>query len=162
MIIGLRILALIIDCVICFFSILFLLFPLGDVFTFVSNIGSGIQGFFLLPLWFALIVIWPFLYFGATTGLWGKTPGKFICRLYVVDTLNRRPGLWRGLGRETLKILAVTSSIGAIIAFIQLLCQGTTWYDNICGTDVHFKPYIRLTKTQRNYRKYTSNQQHRL
>ena len=159
MIIGLRILALIIDCVICFFSIPLFISATGWAFEYLSNIGSGFHTLFLLPLWFALIVVSPFLYFGVTTGLWGKTPGKFICRLYVVDADNNRPGLWRGLGRETLKILAMACSIGALIAFFQIFYQGVTWYDSICGTQVHFKPYVRSTKTQKKYRKYMKDQQ---
>ena len=159
MIIGLRILALIIDCVICFFSIPLFAAATGWLVEYLSNIGSGLQGLFLMPLWFALIVISPFLYFGVTTGLWGRTPGKFICRLYVVDADDKRPGLWRGLGRETLKILAITCSIGAIIAFFQLYSQGITWYDSLCRTQVYFKPYIRSTRTQRQFRKYFKDRQ---
>jgi uncharacterized RDD family membrane protein YckC len=159
MIIGLRILALIIDCVICFYSIPLFVTATGWLVEYLSNIGSGVQTFLLIPLWFALIVVSPFLYFGVTTGLWGKTPGKFICRLYVVDTDDKRPGLWRGLARETLKILAITFSIGAIIAFFQLYSQGITWYDSICHTQVHFKPYVRSTRTQRKFRKYFKDQQ---
>jgi len=159
MVIGLRILALIIDCAICLGLLPLFISATGYAVEFLSNIGSGIQALFLLPLWFALIIVSPFLYFGITTGLWGRTPGKFICRLYVVDANNSRPGLWRGLGRETLKILAIACSIGAIIAFFQMLYHDVTWYDSVCGTQVHFKPYVRLTKTQKKYRKYMKEQQ---
>ncbi len=159
MVIGLRILALIIDCTICFFSIPLFLFATTWLFNLFSNIGSGIIGLLLVPIFFASFVVWPFLYFGATTGLWGKTPGKFICRLHVVNIYDRRPGFWRGLGRETLKLLAISCSIGAFIALFQIIYQGTTWYDNLCGTQVYFKPYVRSTKTQRNFRKYMKEQE---
>ena len=63
------------------------------------------------------------------------------------------PGLWRGLGREALKILAVGNAIGAFIAMIQLILVGFTWYEQLCRTAIEFKPYVRLTKTQKKFRK---------
>ncbi|MHC4461655.1 MAG: RDD family protein [Planctomycetota bacterium] len=147
--IGLRILALIIDCVLCFFSIPVVFYATG----WIINV-SGELSIFLLPLWFALLVAWPFLYFGATTGLWGKTPGKFVCRLYVTDVNGNRPGFWRGLGREVLKLLSIGSVFGVLFCIFQILYQGTVWYDHLCGTEVCFKPYVRLTETQKRYRQY--------
>ena len=118
----------------------------------------GIISIFLLPFFFAILIVWPFLFFGLFTGLWGKTPVKFFCRLKVIYGDEDKPGLWRGLGRETVKLLAITSSIGALFALYQVLYQGISWYDNICGTEVQFQPYIRLTKTQKRYRKFMKEQ----
>lgn len=152
--IGLRILATIIDCVICFYSMPLLFIVGGWIIE-----RSGAVGLFLVPVFFVLFFVWPFLYFGVFTGLWGKTPGKFICRLSVVYGSEDKPGLWRGLGRETLKLFAIGSSFGAIFALYQVLTQGTSWYDSMCGTQVQFKPYRRLTKTQKNYRQYMKEQE---
>lgn len=146
--ISLRILALMIDCSICF--VLVPAITYGGLRVIAQ---SGLLALFLVPIWLALFFVWPFLYFGLFTAFWGKTPGKFLCRLYVTDLAGRRPGLWRGLCREALRILAVCSGIGAIISLIQLIYQRTTWYDQLCSTVVRYRPLIRLTKTQKNYRR---------
>ena len=147
--IGLRLLAFIIDCPLCFFSIPLVMISTGWVLE-----RSGPFAWLLIPLWFALFIAWPFIYFGVSTGLWGRTPGKWICRLKVVSQRDEPPGLWRGLGRETLKLLAVGSGIGAMLCIFQILDQGTTWYDQLCSTHVTFTPRVRLTKTQRHFRKH--------
>ncbi len=152
MIVGLRILALVIDCAVCFYTMPVLFFGIGWL---MENTGSW--GLLVIPLAFVLFIVWPFAYFGVTTGLWGKTPGKFICRLNVVY-VGGRPGLWRGLGRETLKLLAVGSGIGAMLTLFQIIYYDQTWYDQICGTGVNFTPYRRPTATQRRYRKFMKEQ----
>jgi hypothetical protein len=90
--------------------------------------------------------------------LWGKTPGKFICRLQVVYAGNK-PGLWRALSRETLKLLAIGTGIGALLCAFQIAHQGATWYDHICGTDVQFRPRAHLSKTQKQFRQYMKEQE---
>jgi len=146
--IGLRFLAFIIDVTVCF-----TLTPL--LFTAVGKLGEfeGVLGLLMLPVVFAMFVVWPFLYFGVPTGLWGRTPGKWICRVKVLDDFGNPPGLWRGLGREALKLLAVACQIGAIFCVYQLLTHGITWYDQLCKTRVEFTPWVRLTATQKNFRK---------
>ena len=151
--VGLRALALIIDLPICFFSIPIVLSGTGWIVE-----KSGSLALLFVPFWFALLIAWPFLYFGLTTGLWGKTPGKFICRLEVVYA-GKRPGIWRALGRETLKLLAIGTGIGALLCAFQIAYQGTTWYDQICGTVVQLRPYVRLTKTQKQFRQYMKEQE---
>lgn len=146
--IGLRFLAFIIDCPLCFFSIPLVFSATGWVLE-----HAGPFSWLLIPLWFAAFFAWPFFYFGVLTGIWGRTPGRWICRLKVTDGTGQPPGLWRGLGRETLKLLAVGSGIGAMLCVFQVLYQGTTWYDQICGTRVEYTPWVRLTATQRNFRK---------
>ncbi len=152
MIVGLRILALVIDGTVCFCTIPLLFLGLGWL---MENTGSW--GLLFIPLAFVLFIVWPVAYFGVTTGLWGKTPGKFICRLKVVY-VGGRPGLWRGLGRETLKLLAIGSGIGAMFTLFQVIYYGQTSYDRICGTQVNFTPYRRLTATQRRYRHFMKEQ----
>ena len=154
MVIGFRFLAFVVDCPLCFFSI----FAMVHVTGWLVEKSGGL-GIFLIPLWFALFMAWPFLYFGVPTGLWGKTPGKFLCRLEVSYADGRRPGLCRGLGREALKLLSIACMFGAIICIFQILYQGATWYDHICGTDVNFRPYVRLTGTQKRFRQYMKEQE---
>jgi len=151
-VIGLRILALIIDCCVCVFSIL----GFVHVREWVSG-GSEEVGFIFILLWFMFFALWPFVYFGVPTGLWGGTLGKLLCRLEVRYSEGGRPGISRGLGRETLKLLSIFSVFGVFFCAFQILCQGTTWYDTICGTRVEFKPRVRLTKTQKRFRQYMKN-----
>ncbi|MHC4073940.1 MAG: RDD family protein [Planctomycetota bacterium] len=151
--VGLRALALIIDLPICFFSIPLVLSGTGWIVE-----KSGSWALLFVPFWFALLIAWPFLYFGLTTGLWGKTPGKFICRLEVVYA-GKRPGILRALGRETLKLLAIGTGIGALLCAFQITYQGTTWYDQICRTVVQIRPYVRQTGTQKKFRQYMKEQE---
>ena len=148
MIVGLRFLAFIIDCPLCFVSMLLFFNATGWVME-----HSGPFGLLLIPLCFAAFFAWPFVYFGVLTGIWGRTPGRWICRLKVTHMNGQPPGLWRGLGRETLKLLALASGIGAMLCFFQVMYQGITWYDQICETQVEHTPWVRLTATQRNFRK---------
>jgi uncharacterized RDD family membrane protein YckC len=146
--IGIRIFALILD----------LGFGLGTYFLVLNGTAwilnkLGYVGVVLSPLIIVIFFIWPILYLSIPTGIWGKTLGKLICRLSVTDYRGNPPGFWRALGREVLKCLAIASGIGATIVLVQIIYQGTTWYDNICGTQVNFNPYVRLTKTQKNWRK---------
>ncbi len=151
--VGLRALAFIIDLAICFFSIPLVLSGTGWIVE-----KSGSLALLFVPFWFALLIAWPFLYFVLTTGRWGKTPGKFICRLEVVYAGNRL-GILRALGRETLKLLAIGTGIGALLCAFQIAYQGTTWYDQICGTVVQFRPYVRLTGTQKKFRQHMKEQE---
>ena len=149
--IGLRFLAFIIDSAICFSALPVL--SLVNI-KFMETAGrSGSVGLLAIPFFFVLLIGWPFAYFGVTTGLWGRTLGKWICRVKVVDAYGNPPGLWRGLGRETLKLLAVGCQIGAIFCVYQLLTHGITWYDQLCSTQVEFTPWVRLSATQKNFRK---------
>jgi len=142
--IGLRFLAYIIDCSFCFFSILLVFMASGWALE-----HSGPFALLLMPFWLTAFIVWPFFYFGVFTGIWGRTPGRWICRLKVTHVNGQPPGLWRGLGRETLKMLALASGIGAMFCLYQVLHQGTTWYDQVCETEVEHTPWVRLTATQR-------------
>jgi hypothetical protein len=151
--IGLRILALMIDLAFCFGTIPLVFMGVFGLMDLLPE-ELGILLLFFMVIAFILIPVWPVLCLAIPTGIWGKSLGKLICRLEVTDYYDRRPGIWRALGRETLKLLAIASTIGAILTLFQIVYQNGTWYDDLCGTKVEFKPYIRLTKTQRNYRKY--------
>ena len=147
--IGLRALALIVDVAFCFGSLPAIMMGTGWL------VGkAGVFTIVLLPFWIVLFFVWPILYFSILTGLWDRTLGKLIFRLRVTDSLGRSPGIWRGMARETLKFLALCTMIGAMLTLLQVIYQGGTWYDNLCGTTVDFKPRIHLTKTQKNFRKH--------
>lgn len=150
--IGLRILAVIIDVAFCFGTL-----PLVMNATGWAMDKLGGFALLLLPFWFILFFVWPFLCLAIPTGIWGKTLGKLLCRLTVTDFHGRPPGIWRALGREVLKCLAISSGIGAMFSLFQIMYQGGTWYDQMCGTNVEFSPYVRLTETQKNWRKFYKN-----
>lgn len=152
MVIGVRILAFIIDIAFCFGTLPLIMQGVGWLIT-----KTGIFGMVLIPFWFFAFLICPFLYLAIPTAIWGKTFGKLLCRLKVVDFRGEAPGIWRGLGREVLKCLAVCSGIGAMLTLFQIIYQGGTWYDHMCDTQVEFDPYVRLTKTQKNWRKLYKN-----
>lgn len=149
MVVGLRILAFIIDIAFCFGTLPLIMQGGGWLIT-----QTGIFGIVLIPFWFVAFLIWPVLYLAIPTGIWGKTFGKLVCRLKVIDYRGGPPGIWRGLGREVLKCLAVCSGIGVMLTLFQIIYQGGTWYDHMCDTQVEFNPYVRLTKVQRNWRKH--------
>ena len=147
--IGLRILALLIDMAFCLGTLPLVLTGGGWV---VDKLGG--LGIILIPFWFIFIILWPVLLLAVPMGIWGKTLGKFLCRLHVTDFHGNPPGIWRATGREILKFLAIGSGFGMLLTLCQILYQGGTWYDHLCGTQVSFSPYIRLTQTQKNWRKH--------
>lgn len=149
MVIGLRILALIIDLAFCL-STLPLVAHGGD--WVLSMLGEF--SVFLLPFGIVLFFLWPVLCVAVPTGIWGRSLGKLICRLKVTDVRDQTPGLWRALGREVLKFVALATGIGTLLTAFQILQQGTTWYDNLCETKVEFTPYQRLTEVQKNWRRH--------
>jgi len=156
--IGLRVLALIIDLAACFGTLPLIFYSWGWV---MSKFDDSVPdlGLLVIPLFFGSFLLWPLIYFCIPTGIWGRTLGKLICRLKVVDIYDRDPRFWRRIGREALKCVMIASGIGSTITFILLICQGSAWYDNLCGTKVEFSSFVRLTKTQRNYRKYMKEQE---
>ena len=146
--IGLRILALVIDMGLCLGSLPLVLGGFGWILT-----NTGMVGVVLSPVFIAGSIVWPFLYFGLFTGLWGRTPGKFLLSLRVINALGEKPSLPRALGREALKLVAIASSIGAFICLLQVLYQHVAWYDYLCGTNVEYRKRVRLTATQKHFRK---------
>jgi uncharacterized RDD family membrane protein YckC len=99
-----------------------------------------------------LFYLCPVLYFAGLTAWRGRTLGKMLCRIRVVDENHRKPTFLRAAGRESLKMIAVVTQIGAWIALIQVLLGQSTWYDSVSKTNV--ESYAGLTATQKNFRKY--------
>ena len=147
--IGLRILAFMIDGALCLGTLPLVMRPFDWIMSHAGSFGLAV-----LPVSLVMFVVWPVLYFAVPTAIWGKTPGKLVCRLSVMDYRGRRPDIWRALGREVLKLLAVSSGLGAMLTLLQILYTGETWYDQVCGTGVTFRPYVRLTPTQKRWRKF--------
>ena len=72
----------------------------------------------------------PLLYYGISEGIWGRSLGKWLFGLRVVDLLNHRPGLGRGLLRATVWILSDGLPLmvyGAWIMTVLRAYQNTPW-----------------------------------
>lgn len=151
MLIALRILALIIDCCVCLFTI----FGLVHVREWTSG-GSGQVGIAYILFWLAFFASWPFLYFGVPTGLWGATLGKFLCRLNV-DCPDA--GFRRRFKREALKLLTIFSVVGPFFCLFQVIYRRTTWYDTLCATRIESKTGLGLTKMQKRFRRTMTERQ---
>ncbi|MCP3966772.1 MAG: RDD family protein [Lentisphaerae bacterium] len=108
---------------------------------------------------YGLNILTVILYFALPTALWKRTPGKFILRLKVRDYRGKAPGIWRALGRETLKLLAIACPLGMLFCLFQILNCGSVWYDNLCGTDVDHSSFVKLTPAQKNWCKMMKQQQ---
>lgn len=146
-----RVLALAIDCIVCLFPVWGVLHISGWVFAHCGGLGA-----FVMPLWFGLLVGWPFAYFGIPTGLWGRTVGRFACGLRVKFGESGRSRLSQALVREALKLLSIFSVFGIFFCVFQILYTGTVWYDAVCGTGVLFSPGVVGRKVQRNFRQYVT------
>jgi len=146
--IGLRILALMIDFIFCYF--------LSNLVTYSTGfVMQTVPDFFAVtfsPLLMGAFILVPVVYFAIPTGLWGRTPGKFILRLKV-EYCGKPPGIMRALGRETLKLLSIACPLGILFNLCQICYTGSVWYDDLCGTGVTHSPLVKLTQTQKNWRK---------
>lgn len=108
----------------------------------------------MMPLTMGLYFVGPVLYFALPTGIWGRTPGKLIFRIKVSDRFGHAPGILRALGREALKFIAVATGFGIFFSLFQVIQTGEVWYDSLCETEVDGGSLVRLTETQKNWRKY--------
>ena len=159
---GLRILAFVIDIlIVTAIGIAVTLLILFSRALFPEDAGAVSDALTLgwFAMWMVYIMVMPFffylspvLYFAGLTAWRGRTLGKMLCRIRVVDLDHRKPTFLRAVGRESLKMIAVFTQVGAWIALVQLLIGQRTWYDSLAETSV--ESYMGLTETQKNFRKY--------
>jgi uncharacterized RDD family membrane protein YckC len=71
------------------------------------------------------IVLW--LYYGVSEGVWGRSLGKWLFGLRVVDLANHRPGLPRGLYRAAMWVI---SDGIPLLAFTATIMPTATAYQN--------------------------------
>ena len=96
----------------------------------------------------------PILVNGVLTGLFGRSPGKFIMFLNVKDAGGDPPGIAAGIVREIIKAVSLGFFFGMIYAIQGLVTRGQTFYDAWLDLEVDdLKPYG-LSETQKNWRKY--------
>jgi uncharacterized RDD family membrane protein YckC len=70
-------------------------FPPGDPFALFGAVVLGMLGFLL----------WAFLYYSLFEGLWGRTPGKWLCGIMVLRDDFVRCGLGRAFLRNLLRVV---------------------------------------------------------
>jgi uncharacterized RDD family membrane protein YckC len=103
-------------------------------------------------------ILAPVLVTGTLIGLTGRTPGKLIMFLRVIDC-GAPPGIAQGILREIIKTVSMTFFfLGPIWALHGLVTRGETFYDTWLGLQVEdLRPYG-LSETQKNWRKFHRQQ----
>ncbi len=75
-----------------------------------------------------------FGYFVLPTGIFGRTPGKWVAGLRVIDTDGRNPGVAVAIPREMIGRFVATITLGIGLAWSVLDPQRQGWHDKIAGT----------------------------
>ena len=109
---------------------------------------------------YAGLLIWgvslltPVLVLGVLSGLTGRTPGKLLMFLKVVDHGGDPPGIVQGILREIAKAVSLGFFFGMFYALQGLLTSKQTFYDTWLDLEVEDLRPVGLTPTQKNFRKY--------
>lgn len=100
-------------------------------------------------------LIAPAFVYGVLVGLTGRTPGKLIMFLKVVNRAGRTIGVAQGLLREVVKIISLGFFFfGAIWALYGMVTTGRTFYDEWLGIDADDLKPAGLTPTQKKWREF--------
>lgn len=75
-----------------------------------------------------------FGYFVLPTGLFGRTPGKWVAGMRVVDLEGRNPGVALAIPREMVGRFVATIAAGIGLAWIVFDPKRQGWHDKIAGT----------------------------
>lgn len=75
-----------------------------------------------------------FGYFVLPTGIFGRTPGKWVAGLRVVDTEGRNPGVAVAIPREMVGRFVATIAAGIGLAWAVFDPKRQGWHDKIAGT----------------------------
>ena len=79
-------------------------------------------------------------YFIIPTGIWGRTIGKWVAGIVVVDQEGRTPGVAVIIPREVAGKVASYAAFGLGIAWILFHKKRRGWHDSIAGTYVVHDP----------------------
>ena len=169
MIVGKRVLAFGFDLGLCVFLGMFLL---GGLFTALEiagrlfhNLGMGsisIETHVVDPLMkgqmFPLLILslcmvgCPSLFLGICSHFFGKSLGKWILGIKVVNQMGGNPSFSVAVCRELMKYFLLFIPFMWIFLLFQVLLQDNTIYDQLLGTSVVGKP--KLTAIQKKFMKY--------
>jgi len=123
-----------------------------DSLLFDNTLGGGMFSWVMLSFW---SIGWPSLFLGSCSHIFGKSIGKWIVGLKIVDFQGNKPRFGTAISRELLKISILYIPFLWLLPLIQLLNQGSTFYDQLFGTVVKGKP--KLTAVQKKYQAYLEN-----
>ena len=120
--------------------------PLRRVYAFLIDVGVLMMVIFMVaPVAggrvfspeAAVVDVFVFLgYFVVPTGLFGRTPGKWVAGISVVDDEGVKPGVAVAIPREMVGRFVATISVGVGLAWILFDPQRQGWHDKIAGTYV--------------------------
>ncbi len=79
-------------------------------------------------------------YFILPTGIWGKTAGKWVAGIVVVDEKGRTPGVGVAIPREIVGKVVSYAAFLLGIAWIVFDSKHRGWHDSIAGTYVVHDP----------------------
>jgi uncharacterized RDD family membrane protein YckC len=117
-----------------------------------NNVGVNPFPLLLLTFW---AVGWPSLFLGACSHFFGRSPGKGILRLRIIDFQGEKPSFSTAFGRELVKLVSLFIPFFWVLPLIQVILQGSTFYDQLFRTSVIGKP--KRTAVQKKYEKYYGN-----
>ncbi len=124
--------------------------PLRRIYAFAIDVGillmiifivAPISGGRVFSAQAGIIDVFIFLtYFIVPTGLFGRTVGKWVAGISVVDDQGEKPGIALAIPREAVGrfVSAITFGIGLIWVIFDDRRQG--WHDKIAGTYVVIVP----------------------
>ena len=81
-----------------------------------------------------------FGYFVLATGVWGRTPGKWVAGIVVVDTDGHKPGVAVAIPREIAGKVVSYAAVGLGLAWMVFDKDRQGWHDKIAGTFVVSDP----------------------
>lgn len=124
--------------------------PLRRIYAFAIDVGillmiifivAPVSGGHVFSTQAGIIDVFIFLaYFIVPTGLFGRTIGKWVAGISVVDEEGNNPGVALAIPREAVGrfVSAITFGIGLIWVIFDAKRQG--WHDKIAGTYVVIVP----------------------
>jgi uncharacterized RDD family membrane protein YckC len=134
---GRRFLALLLDFLLfcaCFFPVTRLV---KGVWLMSPKDHNWVHGWFISdPLCLAFLALMV-LYFVLLEGCLGATLGKWVLGLRVVGTNGRRPGLWKSLLRNVLRLVDSLPTLNILgVILIQRSPERARFGDRVAGTRV--------------------------
>ena len=91
-----------------------------------------------------------FGYFVIPTTIWGRTPGKWVAGVVVVDSDGRTPGP-AAIPREMIGRFVAIIAVGIGLAWMVFDPKRQGWHDKIAGTFVVDNPYSGGPKFMRDF-----------
>ena len=91
-----------------------------------------------------------FGYFVIPTTIWGRTPGKWVAGIVVVDSDGRTPGP-AAIPREMIGRFISAMAVGIGLAWMVFDPKRQGWHDKIAGTFVVDNPYSGGPKFMRDF-----------